>query len=224
MNDYTLHYWPIPFRGHFIRYALAAAGASWQEAVTAPGEIDYPFRAQPLLVDHADGRRLSQAPAIAMYLGRKHGLIVEPDETLRLICDAMDVLYEITRAHGAQMWDRPAWADFVGARLTGWMAIHERFCRLQGLSAVAGHVFGTPVPSLADLTLTALWHTMVDKLPELRPVLHQAAPHLEALVDRVAEVPEIARVRADWPGAAYCGGQIEASIRAMLAAGGGREA
>ena len=23
MTDYTLHYWPIPFRGHFIRYVLA---------------------------------------------------------------------------------------------------------------------------------------------------------------------------------------------------------
>lgn len=221
MTDYTLHYWPIPFRGHFIRYALARAGASWEETVIRPGTVDYPFRAQPLLVDHTDGRMLCQAPAILMYLGRKHGLIAEPDETLRLICDAMDVLGEITRAHGAQMWDRPAWDSFVAGRLTGWMAIHERLCLLHGLDAERAHIFGTPAPGLADLTLAALWHTMVDKLPALRPVLHRTAPHLEALVDRVAATPEIARMRGDWPGPAYCGGQIEASIREMLRADGG---
>lgn len=224
MTGYTLHYWPIPFRGHFIRYALARAGASWDEAVTRPEAHGYPFRAQPLLVDHADGRLLSQAPAILMYLGRKHGLIAEPDETLRLICDAMDVLYEITRFHGAQMWDRPAWDGFVAGRLTGWMAIHEKICLRHGPAAGGGYVFGTPAPGLADLTLTALWHTMVDKLPALRPVLQRTAPHLEALVDRVAATPEIARLRGDWPGPAYCGGQIEASIREMLGADGGPEA
>ena len=32
MADYKLYYWPIPFRGHFIRYVLAHAGATWEEA------------------------------------------------------------------------------------------------------------------------------------------------------------------------------------------------
>ena len=31
MTDYTLYYWPIPFRGHFLRYILAHVGASWDE-------------------------------------------------------------------------------------------------------------------------------------------------------------------------------------------------
>lgn len=220
MTDYTLHYWPIPFRGHFIRYALAVAGARWDEAVIDPAGATYPFRAQPLLTDHAVGRQLSQTPAILMYLGRTHALTVEPDETLRLICDAMDVLYEITRFHGAQMWDRPAWDAFVDGRLARWMAIHEEICRLNGVTADTGQLFGQDAPSLADLALAALWHTMVDKLPALRPRLHRNAPRLEGLVDRVAGRDEIARVRADWPGPAYCGGQIEASIRDMLAEDG----
>jgi len=216
MTDYTLNYWPIPFRGHFIRYALAHAGATWDEAAIDPGEADYPFLAQPLLTDHGSGRQLSQAPAILMYLGRKHGLIAEPDETLRLICDAMDVLHEITRCHGTQMWDRAAWAGFAGARLPRWMALHERFTAANGVRSDAGYLFAAPAPSLADLTLAALWHTMVDKLPGLRPLLHETAPSVEGLVDRIAARGEIAALRADWSGPLYCGGQIEASIREML--------
>jgi glutathione S-transferase len=216
MTDYTLHYWPIPFRGHFVRFALAQAGVSWDEAMVDPAGADYPFVAQPLLTDHATGRQLSQTPAILMYLGRTHGLIAEPDETLRLICDAMDVLYEITRYHGAQMWDRPAWDAFTGDRLPRWMQVHERIVVAGGVRADAGFLFGADTPTLADLTLAALWHTMVDKLPGLRPLLQHNAPTVEALVDRIAARPEIATIRADWPDMRYCGGQIEASLREML--------
>ena len=218
MSYYTLHYWPIPFRGHFVRTVLAHVGADWTEAVTDPAGEDYPFMAQPLLDDRVAEVRLSQTPAILMYLGRKYGLVVEPDQTLRIICDAVDVLYEITRFHGAQMWDRPAWGAFAGERLPRWMSLHERLGTARGLTAGAGHVFGTDHPTLADLALAALWHTMVDKLPELRPLLHANAPALEGLVDRIAGRSEIAAMLADWPGPLYCAGQIEESIRAMLAA------
>jgi len=218
MTDYTLHYWPIPFRGHFVRHVLAHVGASWDERTIDPARADYPFMAQPLLVDHATGKDLAQTPAILMSLGRRYGLIAEPDETLRLISDAIDVLYEITRFHGHQMWDRPAWAEFTGARLPRWMAIHERVGLIHGLASGKPHVFGTDAPTLADFALTALWHTMVDKLPGLRPLLHDNAPGIEALVDRIAARDEIAAMLADWPGPLYCAGQIEASIREMLAA------
>lgn len=217
MTDYTLHYWPLPFRGHFIRTVLAHAGVRWDESPARPAAEDYPFLALPLLVDHATGTRLSQTPAILMYLGRKHGLIVEPDQTLRLICDAMDVLTEITRSNGAQMWDRTSWDGFTTARLPRWMGLHERFGQANGLTAAGGYVFATPEPTLADLALAALWHTMVDKLPGLRPLLHSHAPAIEGLADRIAARDEIAAMRAAWPGSLYCAGEIEASIREMLA-------
>lgn len=219
MADYTLNYWPIPFRGHFLRFALAQAGATWNEATIDPTKAAYPVFAQPLLIDHATGRHLSQAPAIAMYLGRKHALIADPDETLRLICDAMDVLYEITRYHGAQMWDRAAWAAFTGDRLPRWMQVHERVALAHGVTSDTGFLFAPETPSLADLTLAALWHTMVDKLPGLRPLLHETAPTVLGLCERVVARDAIARVLADWPEPLYCGGQIEASIREMLAEG-----
>ncbi len=218
MDDHTLYYWPIPFRGHFVRFVLAHVGASWEERAIDPATTDYPFLAQPLLDDHETGKRLAQTPAILMYLGRKYRLIEDPDETLKLICDAMDVLYEITRGHGAQMWTGKAWAEFAGTRLPRWMALHEEVGRANGLRPEAGHILGTYAPTLADLALAALWHTMVDKLPELRPILHDTAPALEGLVDRIAAKHRIAAMRARWPGPVYCAGEIEASIREMLAA------
>ncbi|GKY88421.1 glutathione S-transferase [Sinisalibacter aestuarii] len=228
MTDYTLYYWPIPFRGHFVRYVLAHAGARWDEpgfdAVVslkneAVADQAYPFMAPPLLVDHEAGRRLSQLPAILMYLGRKHRLVADEDETLRIVLDAMDVLTEITRWHGAQMWDRAAWATFAGARLPRWMQIHERIGRDHGLTAEAGFALGTEAPGLADLVLAALWHTMVDRLPGLRPLLHEHAPAIEGLADRIAAGPGVAGVIAAWKdrGPLYCAGEIEASILDMLA-------
>lgn len=216
MTDYTLHDWPIPFRGHFIRYVLAHVGATWDESPTDPAAQPYPFFAQPLLIDHADGTSLAQCPAILMYLGRKHGLIVDPDETLKLICDAMDVLGEITRANGAQMWDRSAWQSFTTTRLPRWMGLHERLAKARDVHRDAGFLFAD-TPTLADLTLSALWHTMVDRLPGLRPLLHAEAPTLEGLADRIATRPQIAAMLSTWQdGPRYCGGQIEASILEML--------
>ncbi len=219
MPDYTLHYWPIPFRGHFIRYVLAHVGASWEEIPRKPDGAAYPFMAMPLLVDNDSGTTLSQAPAILMSLGRKCDLIRDPDQTLRLICDAMDVLGEITRNHGAQMWDRPSWEAFTTERLPRWMQFHDRIGVQNRLSADAGYVLGGEAPTLADLTLTALWHTMVDRLPGLRPLLHENAPAIEGLVDRIAARDEIAALLAEWQndGPRYCAGQIEASILSMLA-------
>lgn len=219
MTDYTLYYWPIPFRGHIVRYILAHVGASWDEPSSetvaavknAPvSQQPYPFLAPPMLHDHATGKRLSQMPAIAMYLGRKHKLIGDPDETLRLLCDASDILLEITRGHGAQMWDRDAWRDFTGTRLPRWMRLHERVAADLALSA--------RTPNLCCLTLAALWHTMIDALPGLRPLLHDNAPGVEALVDRTAARRQIAAMRQHWrgDGPRYCGGQIEASILDML--------
>lgn len=148
-----------------------------------------------------------------MYLGRKHELTGDPDRTLRLILDAMDVLYEITRYHGARMWDRESWSAFTETRLPRWMQIHERLLREAGTPFFDGEA-----PMLADLALAALWHTMADRLPGLGPVLHAHAPTVETMVRAVAETDGIARLLADWQDRRplYCGGQIEASILDML--------
>ncbi|MDQ2092222.1 hypothetical protein [Marimonas arenosa] len=216
MKRYGFYYHPIPFRGHFIRYVLAEAGQEWDEPghdevmrlkALPVAEQPVPFMAPPVLHDRDRDLWLPQMPAIVMHLGREHGLSRDADLELRLLCDASDILFEITRWHGAQMWEAKSWAAFTGGRLPRWMRMHER---------LAGSAEG-----LADLVLAALWHTMVDRLPGLRALLHDTAPRLEARVDAVAASPRVAAMLETWSGREprYCAGQIEASLLDMLEKG-----
>lgn len=235
MSDYTLHYWPIPFRGQFIRWVLAHAGASFDdmspdavhELRSLPvGDQPVPLMAPPVLSDHASGITLAQLQAILIYLGGKHGLIPEDAHHAALIhkvvCDANDVLDEVTRNGGKQMWTPGEWETFADDRLPRWMAIFEETGTRFGLEKT-GHLLGTQAPSLADLVTGALWFTMTDKLPQIGDLLQETAPGISGLSYRMAHMPAIADLRArtdaDY-GDLYCGGQIEQSLRGALAASG----
>lgn len=231
MTDYTLYYWPIPFRGEFVRAVLAHVGAAWTEADVAdlvalkdaePAKQLVPHMGPPVLTDHMADLSLAQMPAILAYLGGKYALI--PDDparaalTAKIIGDANDVLYEMTLYNGAQMWTQASW-DAYRPRLGRWMAIFEAHGRRHGLTIEAGHVLGTDAPGLADLVVHILWGVMTSKLPALRPLLETTAPAIAALSDRIARLPEQANLRArsdDAYGDEWCSGQIEASLRAVL--------
>jgi glutathione S-transferase len=226
MAEYDFYYWPIPFRGHPIRYVMAHAGVTWSEVDMEQmaafkdrpvADRPYPFLAPPVLFDPATGTWLSQLPAIMMYLGRRHGLVRDQDQELRLICDASDILLEITRYHGeVAMWDRASWAVFRTQRLPLWLHLHERF--VIDSTGSAPFLFGQATPGLGDLALAGLWFTMAECLPTLRPLLEAEAPRLMALAGRVAETEAIAALRAEWASCpiVYCAGQIEASLLEML--------
>ncbi|WP_161594623.1 glutathione S-transferase [Marimonas lutisalis] len=227
-SDYTLYYWPIPFRGHFIRHILAHVGARWDEAdidavedlrATSPADQPYPFMAPPLLHDHRRDVWISQMPAIALHLGRAHDLITDEAQTMRLFCDASDVLFEITCHHGDRMWDEASWRTFTAHRLPRWMQLHEALASRTGVMRDRGFMFGADTPSLADLALTTLWHTMTTHLPALRPMLEAHAPTVAGVTDRIAATPAIAALNTAWETREprYCAGQIEASLIDMLA-------
>jgi len=231
MMDYTLYYWPIPFRGQFVRAVLAHAGASWREASVdelvalegeAPENQPVPHMGPPVLVDHAADLALSQTQAILTYLGRKYGLF-PPDPrrealTAKIIADANDVLYEMTLHNGAQMWTPERWKGYR-PRLTRWMEIFEALGRRHGLTVEAGQMLGSEAPGIADLVAYALWGVMTAKLPALRSLLDTTAPGIASLSDRIGRLPEQAVLREgsdrDY-GTAWCGGEIEASLRAVL--------
>jgi glutathione S-transferase len=65
---------------------------------------------------------------------------------------------------------------------------------------------------------------MADRFPEIGIILDETAPGVAGLARRVAGRPELvklaAKARRDY-GKAYCGGQIEASLRKVT---GGRKA
>lgn len=231
MADYTLYYWPLPFRGQFVRSVLAHVGASWTEADVEdlialkdaePAEQLVPHMGPPVLTDHTADLTLAQTPAILWYLGDKYRLIpTDPTRaalTAKLIADASDVLNEMTLHHGAQMWTQARWNTYR-PRLGRWMAIFEEHGRRHGLTIEAGHVLGTDAPGLADLVVHILWGVMTSKLPALRPLLDTTAPAIAALSDRVAQLPDQKELRErsdEAYGDAWCSGQIEASLRAVL--------
>ena len=232
MADYTLYYWPLPFRGQFVRAVLAWVGASCDEVSaeeivalmeTAPGAQPVPFVAPPVLEDHQAGVTLSQLPAILLYLGRKYDLL--PAEagkaalTSKVFCDANDVLSEITRFGGREMWTRGEWETFIEERLSRWMQVFEALGLQHGLSSEAGTMLGTDRPGLADIVTATLWGTLTHKMPEFAPMLAREAPSVAALAARMqqTEVLTVLQTETDARfGQAWCGGLIEASIREML--------
>jgi len=231
MSDYELYYWSVPFRGQFVRGVLAFAGKTWTEGgdgaiSTLMGklakDVQVPFMGPPLLVDGTADFAIAQMPAIVLYLGETLDLLPATPAlralTLKIVNDANDVIDEITLDGGREMWTEKKWLAFV-PRLKKWMSFWEETGRRHGLTADSGFLLGGEAPGVADVVTAILWSTMADRFPTIGAILENAAPMTAALTRRVADLPPLARLaaktREDY-GDAYCGGQIEASLRKVL--------
>lgn len=233
MSDYTLYYWSVPFRGQFVRAILSFAGRRWTEAGDAEisrlmqgpvGDMPIPFMGPPVLVDAKADVAISQMPAIILYLGETLDLLPDTPagraQTLKVVNDANDVIDELTLGGGRQMWTDDRWEAFE-PHLRKWMSLWEETGRRHGLEKTSGFLLGGDAPGVADVVTATLWTTMADRLPAIGAILQQAAPLTAALSRRIAALPPLAaladKARQDY-GEAWCGGQIEASLRKVLAA------
>lgn len=233
MSDYELYYWSVPFRGQFVRAMLAYAGRTWSEAgdgaiselMGGPVEgMPVPFMGPPMLIDRKADFAIAQMPAIVLYLGETLDLMpVTPALralTMKIVNDANNVIDEITLDGGREMWTQARWRAFV-PRLEKWMSIWEETGRRHGLKADSGYLLGGEAPGVADIVTATLWSTMADRFGAIEAILQEAAPMTAALTRRIAGLPALAalaqRAREDY-GDAYCGGQIEASLRKVLEA------
>jgi glutathione S-transferase len=231
MSDYKLYYWPMPFRGQFVRAVLAFAGQDWTEAgadeiselMGAPvADMPVPFMGPPVLVDGAADVAIAQMPAIILYLGETLDLLPATPAaramTMKVVHDANDVIDELTLDGGRQMWTKERWTEFE-PRLRKWMSFWEETGRRHGLTETSGFLLGGEAPGVADVVTATLWTTMADRFPALDAILRDAAPKTAALSRRVADLPPLAalarQAKADY-GEAWCGGQIEASLRKVL--------
>jgi glutathione S-transferase len=231
MSDYDLYYWSVPFRGQFVRAILAYAGKTWTEAGDeAIGKLmggpvkamPIPFMGPPLLVDRKADFAIAQMPAIVLYLGETLGLTPAGPAlralTMKIVNDANDVIDELTLDGGREMWTPAKWREFV-PRLKTWMSFWEETGRRHGLKAGSGFLLGGDAPGIADVVTATLWSTMGDRFPKIAAILEDAAPLTAALARRVGDSPPLAKLaakaRQDY-GEAYCGGQIEASLRKVL--------
>ncbi len=231
MPDYDLYYWPLPFRGQFIRAILAFAGKRWNEfdesavskAMAAhPERQAVPFMGPPMLIDHHANAAIAEMPAIAMYLGETLGLLpasaLERALTLKVVADANDVIDELTLDGGRQMWTPERWHEFR-PRLARWMRIFEETGRRHGLGPGDGFLLGGQRPGVADLVAATLWGTMIDRLPPLATLLEEHAPGCAGLAQRLYAEPALANLAAvsrEQFGDGYCGGEIEKSLRRVV--------
>ncbi len=231
MTDYDLYYWPVPFRGQFIRAILAHAGKSWDEHDAhaigalmglAPADQPIAFMGPPVLIETRSGLVLSQMPAIALYLGETLGLIGDDPSaralTAKIVNDANDTIDELTLDGGRQMWTDASWRDFA-PRLERWMGIFEAMAARHDVGEAGGFLLGTPEPGIADVVTSTLWSTISDRFPPLRTMLDATAPRIAALTRRLQATPRLAALAKrsfDLYGDAYCGGEIEKSLRRVL--------
>jgi len=224
-SRFQLHYWPIPFRGCFVRYLFAYRdialldGASFESirdlVGQRPEEQDIPFMGPPVLRDLETGRTLSQMPAIVLYVA--HELDFVPDDPfdlamcMKVLMDCNDVLMEVCRYNGSSMWSREEWTPFRSQRFPRWLRIFEE-------SLQRGYI-GKDTVSFADIGVYALFGNMIRCLPELEADVLAHAPGIHALCRVIGSRPSLAEYVAGEErefGKLYCGGQIEESIRTML--------
>jgi len=229
---YKLYYWPLYFRGDFVRLILEDAGVKYQEQ--SPDELikikslpvkeqPLPSMAPPFLHDLENNVFINQMPAIVMYVSNKLGYItndlVKDTLGLKLVLDCNDILAEITNLNGSKMWDYDEWQEFRKNRLKRWMEIFEEFGKSYGLDSNSGTMLGTENITFADIATYAVFGTMTRCIPELKADLISNAPNVSALCDRIAERKNISAYLKEkhriW-GDLYCGGQIEKSIREMI--------
>jgi glutathione S-transferase len=233
MTDYEFYYWSVPFRGQFVRAVLAYAGKTWTEGGDAAisklmdgpaNHMPVPFMGPPVLIDKKADFAIAEMPAIVLYLGETLDLMPATAAlramTMKVVNDANDVLDEITLDGGREMWTKKRWQDFT-PRLKKWMSLWEETGRQHGLKTTSGFLLGGETPGIADIVTATLWSTMTDRFHKIEVILGETAPMTAALTRRVADLPPLAKLAAkaqqDY-GNAYCGGQIEASLRKVLGA------
>jgi glutathione S-transferase len=233
MADYDLYYWSVPFRGQFVRAVLAHAGKTWTEAdgdqiyKLIGGQVKkmpVPLKGPPMLIDKKNGDAIAEMPAILLYLGETLDLLPKTAilraTTIKIACDANDVIDEITLDGGMKMWTPKRWKEFQ-PRFKKWMEIWEETGRRHGLKAHSGFILGGNKPGIADVVTATLWSTMTDRFPKIGTILKKNAPMTAALAERVSALPALKKLAAkaeeDY-GDAYCGGQIEKSLRKVLKA------
>jgi glutathione S-transferase len=231
MSDYDLYYWSVPFRGQFVRAVLAYAGKTWAEGGDAAisklmdGQVKHmpvPFMGPPVLIDKKADFAIAEMPAVILYLGETLDLMPATAAlramTMKVVNDANDVIDEITLDGGRQMWTEKRWQDFV-PRLRKWMSLWEETGDRHGLKADTGFLLGGEKPAIADIVTATLWSTMTERFGPIETILEESAPKTAGLTRRVANLAPLtklaAKARQDY-GDAYCGGQIEASLRKVL--------
>ena len=137
---------------------------------------------------------------------------------IKVVNDANDVIDEITRDGGRDMWTPDNWKAFQ-PRLKHWMAIFEVTGTRHNLTAETGFMLGGEAAGIADIVTATLWGVLDDRFPAIGETLRHQAPAVAGLTRRLMATPPLKDLMT-WSNArfgnAYCGGRIEASLRKVI--------
>ena len=230
---YHFSYWPLAFRGNFVRNLFAYTDTPYVEVDSFEDVVRLlkqpvadqacPFMGPPLLEDRENNLVLSQMAAIVFYLGEQLDLM--PNEqaskaiTIKVLNDCTDLLSEITHSNGAHMWNQEEWDAFMATRFVRWLEIFEQTTIKNGVSENQ-YYFASTNAGVADLALHAIFAPMERCLPGLSSCLRQNAPLVMSVCDRISQNPGIKNLikkQTTEHGEHYCGGEIEKSIRCVMA-------
>ena len=227
-----IFYWPVPFRGNFIKLLLEDANVPY--SVASPKEVSRLVNleiseqklagmAPPYLADEKNDIFLNQTLVIMQYLAKRYGY--EPEDQQKCLIaakvtfDCLDFMSDLTQANGTKMWEYSDWQIFRNERLPRWLEIFEAIGKKHQLKPHSSYLLGTKDPTYADISVLALLATIQQCLPELLTNIKAHAPHISSLIDRLSRRARI-KVFLDRQkqalGNLYCGGDIERSIREMI--------
>ena len=177
------------------------------------------FMGPPVLIDRERNFAISQMPAIAIYLGERLEMLPTTIEgrarSAKIVNDANDVLDELTLNGGREMWTPEKWEEFV-PRLQKWIRIFADTGARNGLSPTSGFMLGTEKIGVADIATAILWTTVADRFPVIQGIIEDTSPTIWGLSRRVVATTSLAALNDksfEEYGNAYCGGEIEKSLR-----------
>lgn len=229
--EFKLIYWPLPFRGNFALSILEYQRVSYElsstdevrDFLSAPIDLQpIPGMAPPVLLDIKRQKCINQMPAVVWYLGGIYDLLPrslhQQVVAMKLLLDCNDLLSELTRANGAQMWNRADWIEFRRQRWVRWLQI---FSKHYDHSSESQPFILADKISIADFAIYALFATLMRCMPQFQVDIEQHAKPVFRLCQYVNRMPQMQnwqQLQQSQLKDQYCGGQIEQSLRQMLAA------
>ncbi len=210
---YQLYYWPtIQGRGEFVRLALEAAGANYQDVARRAGEsvlirpvpavLKTPSFAPPFL--RAGKLVIGQTANILQFLATRHALAPATEAgrlwVHQLQLTVADLVAEVHDAHhpissGAYYEEQKAAAkkrsaDFIHARLPKYLKYFDSIASRNG--APQGWLVGKR-PSYIDFSIFQVMEGLAYAFPNSFKRLAKKVPHLVRVQASVPQLPLVAR-------------------------------
>nr|QST14965.1 GSTsigma1f protein [Diaphanosoma celebensis] len=192
MVQYKLYYFNLRARGELTRLIFHYAGVPFEDIriernVEWPKrKHEFPFHQVPVL--EADGKVLAQSNSIARYLAKQFGIAgkddweqAQADMYVDCISDLMTAIHKVIMETDAKKR-----AFMTEEYLSNTIAPHVQIIEKHLEKTGSGYMVGTEI-TWADLAYYGFFSYLSENCGDVL----KNAPHLKALVSKVANIPSI---------------------------------